>query len=98
MTRGTAWGLVFHYLAFRRALSMQSEQRGIPSGTRCLEATTFGVPQAERVQSWALAITELPSVSGSAKEAAFPAKLAAVRSVSPQPGWNRHAPRNLGVF
>jgi arginine utilization protein RocB len=35
-------------------------------------------PQAERAKSWALAMTELPSVSGSAEEAAFPAKLAAL--------------------
>jgi arginine utilization protein RocB len=47
-------------------------------------------PRPERARSWALAMTELPSVSGSAEEAAFPAKLASLLRAAPpfadQPG------------
>src|SRR5688572_9717465 len=40
-------------------------------------------PQPERARSWALAMTELPSVSGSAAEAALPGKLASLLRASP---------------
>lgn len=40
-------------------------------------------PQPERVKEWALAMTALPSVSGSAEEAEFPRKLAAMLRAAP---------------
>ncbi len=40
-------------------------------------------PSADRAEYWALAMTELPSVSGSAEEAAFPEKLAALLRATP---------------
>jgi arginine utilization protein RocB len=40
-------------------------------------------PSAARAEYWALAMTELPSVSGSAEEAAFPEKLAALLRATP---------------
>jgi arginine utilization protein RocB len=40
-------------------------------------------PRPERARSWALAMTELPSVSGSAEEAAFPEKLVALLRAAP---------------
>lgn len=40
-------------------------------------------PQPERVKEWALAMTELPSVSGSVEEAEFPRKLAAMLRAAP---------------
>src|SRR5688572_8777119 len=40
-------------------------------------------PQPERVRHWSLEMTRLPSVSGSAEEAAFPQKLAAMLRVAP---------------
>jgi arginine utilization protein RocB len=55
-------------------------------------------PSAARAEYWALAMTELPSVSGSAEEAAFPDKLAAqLRATStfrdkPQDVWTIPVP------
>jgi arginine utilization protein RocB len=40
-------------------------------------------PSAARAEYWALAMTELPSVSGSPEEAAFPGKLAALLRAAP---------------
>jgi arginine utilization protein RocB len=49
-------------------------------------------PQPERVKEWALAMTELPSVSGSPEEAEFPHKLAAMLRASPA---FKQAPENV---
>lgn len=40
-------------------------------------------PRPARARSWALAMTELPSVSGSAEEAAFPEKLVVLLRATP---------------
>lgn len=40
-------------------------------------------PEADRAEYWSLAMTELPSVSGSAEEAAFPGKLVELLRQSP---------------
>ncbi len=40
-------------------------------------------PQPERVRYWALEMTRLPSVSGSAEEAEFPRKLADLLRAAP---------------
>jgi len=40
-------------------------------------------PRPARARGWALTMTELPSVSGSAEEAAFPEKLVALLRATP---------------